>query len=154
MWSRGRKGEMIVLASTNKDTILAGSWAKYGDSSADVNLIGHFPKKEIEKALLLHAKDKLNLQILQDIVPSTAKEDEAKSLTEDEESIVMTNLQTTEYCGPYSMFGRLIYLWRNRCSPKEVGEKVKSFFQQYSFQRPRRTVVTTSYYISGNWPTV
>lgn len=29
-------------------------------------------------------------------------------------------LRKVECCGPYSMFGKLIHMWSDRCSPPEV----------------------------------
>ncbi|XP_045581781.2 glutamine-dependent NAD(+) synthetase [Procambarus clarkii] len=151
LWSQGQTGELLVLASSSADNIMAGSWAKYGDTSADVNLLARFPKKEIEKALLLWAKDKLNLPVLKDIVDSRARESEGKTLTE-EEMAVMRNLQAMEYCGPYSMFSRLMYLWRNTCSLKQMGEKTKAFFRWSSQQRHKMTALATPYYVPGTGP--
>nr|XP_053627805.1 glutamine-dependent NAD(+) synthetase-like [Cherax quadricarinatus] len=146
----GRAGELLVLTSNNTDNILAGSWAKYGDTSADVNLIGCFTEKEIEKALLFWAKSKLDLPILNDIILSKVSKSSDRMLT-CEELAVMRKLQTMEYCGPYSMFGRLMYLWRDTYSPQEVGEKVKAFFRWYNHQR-LKMALTTHYYVIGNGP--
>lgn len=146
----GRAGELLVLTSNNIDNILAGSWAKYGDTSADVNLIGCFTEKEIEKALLFWAKNKLDLPILNDIILSKVNKSSDRMLT-CEELAVMRKLQTIEYCGPYSMFGRLMYLWRDTYSPQEVGDKVKAFFRWYNHQR-LKMALTTHYYVIGNGP--
>lgn len=32
-------------------------------------------------------------------------------------------LRKVECCGPYSMFGKLIHMWSDRCSPPEVSLK-------------------------------
>lgn len=35
-------------------------------------------------------------------------------------------LRKVECCGPYSMFGKLIHMWSDRCSPPEVSVLVAS----------------------------
>lgn len=55
-------------------------------------------------------------------------------------------LRKVECCGPYSMFGKLIHMWSDRCSPGEVAEKVKLFFRYYSVNRHKMTILTPAYH--------
>ena len=49
-------------------------------------------------------------------------------------------------CGPYSMFCKLVAIWREKCTPAEVADKVKHFFRHYSINRHKMTVVTPAYH--------
>lgn len=51
---------------------------------------------------------------------SLAQTDEADMGMTYDELAVYGRLRKVECCGPYSMFGKLIHLWANKSSPKEV----------------------------------
>lgn len=83
---------------------------------------------------------RLNLPILGDILgaPPTAELeplDEGTLVQTDEVDMGMTyselatygKLRKVECCGPYSMFGKLIHMWSDRCSSAEVSLKIKLF---------------------------
>ncbi len=38
-------------------------------------------------------------------------------------------LRKISRCGPVSMFRQLVVLWRDKCSPTQVAEKVQHFFR-------------------------
>lgn len=92
-----------------------------------------------EEGLLLVAKQiflflyRLNLPVLGDILgaPPTAELEpleEGTLVQTDEADMGMTydelstygKLRKVECCGPYSMFGKLVHLWSDRCAPTEV----------------------------------
>lgn len=73
-------------------------------------------------------------------------------LQTDEEDMGMSYSELSEYgrlrkqffCGPYSMFCRLVSTWKSDLTPKEVAEKVKHFFRCYAINRHKMTVLTPS----------
>lgn len=147
-----------MLGSANVDEALRGYMTKYDCSSADINPIGGFSKADLKKFLAL-AKERLNLPVLGDILgaPPTAELeplDEGTLVQTDEADMGMTyaelatygKLRKVECCGPYSMFGKLIHMWSDRCSPSEVAEKVKLFFRYYSVNRHKMTILTPAYH--------
>lgn len=158
LWVRGRQGGLLVLGSANVDEALRGYMTKYDCSSADINPIGGFSKSDLKKFLHL-AKERLNLPVLGEILgaPPTAELEplqEGKLAQTDEADMGMTydelslygKLRKVECCGPYSMFGKLVHLWSDQCTPKEVSEKVKVFFRFYSVNRHKMTVLTPAYH--------
>ncbi|MPC16384.1 putative glutamine-dependent NAD(+) synthetase [Portunus trituberculatus] len=109
--------------------------------------------------LLSQQIGRLNLPVLGDILgaPPTAELeplDEGTLVQTDEADMGMTyaelatygKLRKVECCGPYSMFGKLIHMWSDRCSPAEVAEKVKLFFRYYSVNRHKMTILTPAYH--------
>lgn len=48
--------------------------------------------------------------------------------------------------GPYSMYEKLLHLWGNEYSPREIYEKTRHFFYHYSINRHKMTVLTPSYH--------
>ncbi|KAG7170786.1 Glutamine-dependent NAD(+) synthetase-like 2 [Homarus americanus] len=101
----------------------------------------------------------LNLPVLGDIIgaPPTAELEplnEGELVQTDEADMGMTydelsmygKLRKVECCGPFSMFGKLVHLWSDCCTPKEVAEKVKVFFRFYSVNRHKMTVLTPAYH--------
>ncbi|XP_042218889.1 glutamine-dependent NAD(+) synthetase-like isoform X2 [Homarus americanus] len=158
LWVRGRQGGLLVLGSANVDEALRGYMTKYDCSSADINPIGGFSKADLRRFLLL-AKERLNLPVLGDIIgaPPTAELEplnEGELVQTDEADMGMTydelsmygKLRKVECCGPFSMFGKLVHLWSDCCTPKEVAEKVKVFFRFYSVNRHKMTVLTPAYH--------
>ncbi|XP_069950909.1 glutamine-dependent NAD(+) synthetase isoform X2 [Cherax quadricarinatus] len=158
LWVRGKQGGLLVLGSANVDEALRGYMTKYDCSSADINPIGGFSKADLKRFLHL-AKDRLNLPVLNDILgaPPTAELeplDEGILVQIDEADMGMTydelsmygKLRKIECCGPFSMFGKLVHLWSDKCTPKEVAEKVKLFFRYYSINRHKMTVLTPAYH--------
>ncbi|KAK7065400.1 Glutamine-dependent NAD(+) synthetase [Halocaridina rubra] len=164
LWVRGRQGGLLVLGSANVDEALRGYMTKYDCSSADINPIGGFAKNDLKKFLLL-AKERLKLPVLGEILnahPTAELEplQEGKLVQTDEVDMGMTydelstygKLRKIECCGPYSMFGKLVHLWSDWCSPKDVAEKVKFFFRMYSVNRHKMTVLTPAYHAEAYSP--
>ena len=61
-------------------------------------------------------------------------------------------LRKISRCGPYTMFCKLIHVWRNTCSPAQVAEKVKRFFRAYSINRHKMTTITPAYHAESYSP--
>uniref|UniRef100_A0A7N8YM20 Glutamine-dependent NAD(+) synthetase n=1 Tax=Mastacembelus armatus TaxID=205130 RepID=A0A7N8YM20_9TELE len=61
-------------------------------------------------------------------------------------------LRKISKCGPFSMFCKLIHLWKDVLSPMEVAQKVKHFFRMYSMNRHKMTTVTPSYHAESYSP--
>ncbi|XP_052087489.1 glutamine-dependent NAD(+) synthetase-like isoform X3 [Mytilus californianus] len=55
-------------------------------------------------------------------------------------------LRKQSYCGPFSMFCKLVHIWSDKFSPGQVAEKVKFFFRHYAINRHKMTVVTPAYH--------
>ena len=158
LWVRGRPGGLLVLGSANVDEALRGYMTKYDCSSADVNPIGGIAKADLKSFLRL-ARSRFGLASLDGILsaPPTAELEplqDGKLAQTDEQDMGMTydelsiygKLRKQQYCGPYSMFCKLIHLWRDKSSPEEVAKKVKLFFRCYAINRHKMTVLTPSYF--------
>lgn len=157
LWARGRSGGLLVLGSANVDEALRGYMTKYDCSSADVNPIGGISKTDL-RGFLHFMREKYKLTVLADIVaaPPTAELEplaaDGKIAQTDEQDMGMTYAELSEYgrlrkqffCGPYSMFCKLMSLWGSFCSPAVIAEKVKHFFRCYAINRHKMTVVTPS----------
>lgn len=164
LWVRNRPGGLLVLGSANVDESLRGYMTKYDCSSADINPIGGISKTDLRR-FLLYARDKFNIPSLDEIVaaPPTAELEPLKDgqLSQtDEQDMGMTYSELSEfgrlrkqsYCGPYSMFCKLIACWKNQCTPKEVSDKVKHFFRCYAINRHKMTVLTPSVHLESYSP--
>lgn len=164
LWVRNRPGGLLVLGSANVDEALRGYMTKYDCSSADINPIGGISKTDLKK-FLLYAREAFHLPIVGDIVeaPPTAEleplEDGRLAQT-DEEDMGMTynelsefgRLRKQNYCGPYSMFCKLLATWNKTATPEEVANKVKHFFRCYAINRHKMTVLTPSYHAESYSP--
>lgn len=164
LWVRNRPGGLLVLGSANVDESLRGYMTKYDCSSADINPIGGISKTDLRK-FLKYAKEKFNLPVLTEIIaaPPTAELEplqDGQLAQTDEQDMGMTYTELSEfgrlrkqaYCGPYSMFCKLIVTWRDACSAKEVADKVKHFFRCYAINRHKMTVLTPSYHAESYSP--
>ncbi|XP_061740548.1 glutamine-dependent NAD(+) synthetase isoform X2 [Nerophis ophidion] len=164
LWTRGKPGGLLVLGSANVDESLTGYFTKYDCSSADINPIGGISKNDL-KAFLLYCVDHFQLSALKRIVaaPPTAElepltdgqvaqTDEADMGMTYSELSVIGGLRKISKCGPFSMFCKLIYMWKDVLSPTEVAQKVKHFFRLYSFNRHKMTSVTPSYHAESYSP--
>ncbi|TDG39003.1 hypothetical protein AWZ03_014575 [Drosophila navojoa] len=150
-------GGLLVLGSSNVDESLRGYLTKYDCSSADINPIGGISKTDLLR-FLSYAKKKYSLTALESIIdaPPTAELEplleNGQLLQTDEEDMGMSYSELSEYgrlrkqffCGPYSMFCRLVSTWKSDLTPKEVAEKVKHFFRCYAINRHKMTVLTPS----------
>lgn len=164
LWARGRPGGLLVLGSSNVDEALRGYMTKYDCSSADINPIGSISKLDL-KMFLLYAKDKFKISVIEEIVaaPATAELEplvEGQIAQTDENDMGMTyaelsvfgKLRKQQYCGPYSMYCKLVQTWSSNYTPKEVAEKVKHFFRCYAINRHKMTVLTPSYHAESYSP--
>lgn len=61
-------------------------------------------------------------------------------------------LRKQSYCGPYSMFCKLVASWKDAHSPQEIAEKVKHFFRCYAINRHKMTVLTPSFHAESYSP--
>ncbi|XP_061886164.1 glutamine-dependent NAD(+) synthetase isoform X1 [Entelurus aequoreus] len=164
LWTRGKPGGLLVLGSANVDESLTGYFTKYDCSSADINPIGGISKNDL-KAFLLYCVDHFQLSALKRIVaaPPTAElepltdgqvaqTDEADMGMTYSELSVIGGLRKISKCGPFSMFCKLIHMWKDVLSPTEVAQKVKHFFRMYSFNRHKMTSITPSYHAESYSP--
>ncbi|XP_040826599.1 glutamine-dependent NAD(+) synthetase isoform X2 [Ochotona curzoniae] len=165
LWSRGVRGGLLVLGSANVDESLLGYLTKYDCSSADINPIGGISKTDL-RAFVRFCIGRFRLPALQGILsaPATAEleplaQDGQLSQT-DEEDMGMTYAELSVFgrlrklakMGPYSMFCRLLQLWRDTWTPRQVADKVKQFFSKYSANRHKMTTLTPAYHAENYSP--
>ncbi|TNM90520.1 glutamine-dependent NAD(+) synthetase isoform X1 [Takifugu flavidus] len=164
LWSRGRPGGLLVLGSANVDESLTGYFTKYDCSSADINPIGGISKADL-KNFLFYCVETFQLSSLRGILtaPPTAEleplkdgqvsqTDEADMKMTYSELSVIGRLRKISMCGPFSMFCKLIHLWKDLLSPVEVAQKVKHFFWMYSVNRHKMTTLTPAYHAESYSP--
>ncbi|ELW71942.1 glutamine-dependent NAD(+) synthetase isoform X2 [Tupaia chinensis] len=164
LWSRGIRGGLLVLGSANVDESLLGYLTKYDCSSADINPIGGISKTDL-RAFVRFCTEHFQLPALQGILsaPATA---ELEPLTDgqvsqtDEDDMGMTYAELSVFgrlrkiakTGPYSMFCRLLNMWKDICTPSQVADKVKRFFSKYSMNRHKMTTLTPAYHAENYSP--
>ncbi|XP_019735405.1 glutamine-dependent NAD(+) synthetase isoform X2 [Hippocampus comes] len=164
LWSRLKPGGLLVLGSANVDESLTGYFTKYDCSSADINPIGGISKNDL-KGFLQFCVRQFQLTALKSILaaPPTAElepltdgqvsqTDEADMGMTYSELSVIGRLRKISKCGPFSMFCKLIHMWKDVLSPTEVAQKVKHFFRMYSMNRHKMTTVTPSYHAESYSP--
>lgn len=164
LWARGKPVGLLVLGSANVDESLTGYFTKYDCSSADINPIGGISKTDL-KSFLVYCTEKFHLTALSGILaaPPTAEleplkdgqlsqTDEADMGMTYSELSVIGRLRKISKCGPFSMFCKLIHMWRDVLSPTQVAQKVKHFFRMYSVNRHKMTTVTPSYHAESYSP--
>uniref|UniRef100_A0A672ZB33 Glutamine-dependent NAD(+) synthetase n=1 Tax=Sphaeramia orbicularis TaxID=375764 RepID=A0A672ZB33_9TELE len=164
LWARGKPGGLLVLGSANVDESLTGYFTKYDCSSADINPIGGISKTDL-KSFLLYCVEQFQLTALKGVLsaPPTAElepltdgqvsqTDEADMGMTYSELSVIGRLRKMSKCGPFSMFCKLIHMWRDALSPAEVAQKVKHFFRMYSVNRHKMTTVTPAYHAESYSP--
>ncbi|KAM4846563.1 glutamine-dependent NAD(+) synthetase isoform 2-T2 [Thomomys bottae] len=164
LWSRGSRGGLLVLGTTNVDESLLGYLTKYDCSSADINPIGGISKTDL-RAFIHFCMERFHIPALQGILsaPATAEleplvdgqvsqtDEEDMGLTYTELSI-FGRLRKTAKAGPYSMFCKLLHMWSETCTPRQVAEKVKRFFSKYSMNRHKMTTLTPAYHAEDYSP--
>ncbi|XP_063602427.1 glutamine-dependent NAD(+) synthetase-like isoform X2 [Penaeus indicus] len=69
-----------------------------------------------------------------------------------EEVALCRHLQYGEGSGPYSMFGKLCWLWGGRRAAQEIACKVKTYFRNYSNLQQKMCSATQTYYVPGTGP--
>ncbi|XP_043786606.1 glutamine-dependent NAD(+) synthetase isoform X1 [Apis laboriosa] len=155
LWVRGRPGGLLVLGSSNVDEALRGYFTKYDCSSADINPIGGIAKNDL-KSFLSYFRKKHGITALDSILdaPPTAELEplQAGQLAQlDEIDMGMTyqelgifgRLRKQDCAGPFTMFCRLVHMW-DKCTSKEVADKVKHFYRCYAINRHKMTILTPS----------
>ena len=155
LWVRGRPGGLLVLGSSNVDESLRGYFTKYDCSSADINPIGGIAKNDL-KSFLTYFRRKHGISALDgilDALPTAELEPlQGGQLSQlDEVDMGMTykelgtfgRLRKQDCAGPFTMFCRLVYMW-DKCTPKEVADKVKHFYRCYAINRHKMTILTPS----------
>ncbi|XP_043779990.1 glutamine-dependent NAD(+) synthetase isoform X4 [Cervus elaphus] len=65
---------------------------------------------------------------------------------------VFGRLRKVAKTGPYSMFCKLLNMWKDTCSPRQVADKVKRFFSKYSMNRHKMTTLTPAYHAESYSP--
>ncbi|XP_047630951.1 glutamine-dependent NAD(+) synthetase isoform X2 [Phacochoerus africanus] len=164
LWSRGAPGGLLVLGSANVDESLLGYLTKYDCSSADINPIGGISKTDL-RAFVQLCGERFQLPALQSILeaPATAELEplvDGQVSQTDEEDMGVTYSELSVYgrlrkiakTGPYSMFCKLLVLWKDTCSPRQVADKVKRFFSKYSANRHKMTTLTPAYHAESYSP--
>ncbi|PYI22904.1 glutamine-dependent NAD(+) synthetase [Aspergillus violaceofuscus CBS 115571] len=152
-------GGLLVLGSSNVD----GYLTKYDASSADLNPIGSISKVDLKK--FIHwSQTAFALPILHDFLHATptaelepitqtyVQSDEADMGVTYAELSVFGQLRKVAKLGPWSMYERLLHKWGHELSPREVYEKTRHFFYNYSINRHKMTVLTPSYHAEGYSP--
>nr|XP_010955099.1 glutamine-dependent NAD(+) synthetase isoform X1 [Camelus bactrianus] len=164
LWSRGARGGLLVLGSANVDESLLGYLTKYDCSSADINPIGGISKTDL-KDFVQFCMESFQLPALQSILvaPPTAELEPLASgqvSQTDEEDMGMTYAELSVYgrlrklakTGPYGMFCKLLVMWKDVCTPRQVADKVKRFFSKYSINRHKMTTLTPAYHAESYSP--
>nr|XP_020469362.1 glutamine-dependent NAD(+) synthetase [Monopterus albus] len=164
LWAWGKPGGLLVLGSANVDESLTGYFTKYDCSSADINPIGGISKTDL-KSFLHYCVQQFQLTALRGILdaPPTAEleplidgqvsqTDEVDMGMTYSELSVIGRLRKISKCGPFSMFCKLIHMWKDTLSASEVAQKVKHFFRMYSVNRHKMTTVTPSYHAESYSP--
>ncbi|KAJ5908563.1 hypothetical protein N7495_001245 [Penicillium taxi] len=150
-------GGLLVLASSNVDECLRGYLTKYDASSADLNPIGSISKVDLKK-FICWAGDDFDLPILEEFITATpTAELEPRTATyvqsdEADMGVTYAELGTFGYLrkvaklGPWSMYEKLLHMWGNDFSPREIYEKTRHFFYYYSINRHKMTTITPAYH--------
>ncbi|KAF7251743.1 Glutamine-dependent NAD(+) synthetase [Varanus komodoensis] len=164
LWTRGMPGGLLVLGTANVDESLQGYFTKYDCSSGDINPIGGINKTDL-RSFMQYCIETFHLTSLKSILsaPPTAELEPLKKgqVTQtDEADMGMTYGELSVYgklrkiakAGPYNMFCKLITMWKEICTPREVASKVKHFFRMYSVNRHKMTTLTPSYHAENYSP--
>ncbi|KAG8659018.1 glutamine-dependent NAD(+) synthetase isoform X2 [Manihot esculenta] len=149
-WVHKKSGFHLVLSSSNMDKELSGQLTKYGCSSADINPIGSVNKQDIQ-AFLRWAATNLGYSSLADIDAALPTLDDPERGTIEELS-AYGKWRKNFRCGPVSMFKNLCHQWGSTLTPAEVANKVKKFFECYSLNRHKMTVLTPFYHAQSYSP--
>lgn len=160
--TRQIKGYFLVLASANLDEGITGYLTKYDCSSADINPIGSLSKVRLKKFLeYCSCNEKIKIKALEGVLkiePSAELRpvEVGKKSQTDEEDIGLTyeelslfgQLRKDYRCGPYSMFHKLVSIWKDK-KTSDIMEKVKLFFKKYSINRHKMTTLTPSLHVES-----
>ncbi|GAM85212.1 hypothetical protein ANO11243_032160 [Dothideomycetidae sp. 11243] len=154
---RGGSGGLLILGSANVDESLRGYLTKYDCSSADVNPIGGISKTDL-KRFIAWAETAFQIPVLKeflDAVPTAELEPITNDYVQsDEADMGMTYAELSVYgtlrkvnkFGLYSMWQKLVVDWQDKCTPREVYQKVRDFMYYYAVNRHKMTTITPAYY--------
>lgn len=163
LWSRGKEGSLLVLGSANVDESIRGYFTKYDCSSADINPIGGISKADL-RGFITFVIEKYKWTALDGIfiAPPTAElepitenytqTDEADMGMSYDELSIYGRLRKVARCGPYTMYTKLVTVWKDSYTPEKIAEKVKHFFRSYSINRHKMTTLTPSYHAESYSP--
>ena len=159
-WHRSINGNLLVMSTANVDEALRGYFTKYDCSSGDLNLIGSISKLDLNR-FVRYCKSEFNLPLLDDFLNAvpTAELRPLEDCQSDEKEMKMSYAELSIYgrlrkiskCGPLGMYRQLLIEWP-QCSPQEIFEKVKLFFDYYGINRHKMTVLTPSYHAESYSP--
>lgn len=154
---RRNGGSLLVLGSANVDECLRGYLTKYDCSSSDINPIGGISKTDL-KSFIAYARTTFDLPILTSFltaIPTAELEPFTQTYVQsDEVDMGMTydelsvfgRLRKVSKMGPWGMYEKLLHMWSDRLTPREIYEKTRRFFWFYSINRHKMTVLTPAYH--------
>jgi NAD+ synthase (glutamine-hydrolysing) len=150
-------GFLLVLGSSNLDESLRGYFTKYDCSSADINPIGSFSKYRL-KEILVYFHSMHKFEVIKEVLTATPTAElrplqEGEVAQTDEEDMGLTyaelcifgKLRKIERLGPVSMFDRMYYK-EVYANVEELAIKIKRFFNFYSANRHKCTILPPSFY--------
>lgn len=155
--ARRNSGSLLVLGSANVDECLRGYLTKYDCSSADINPIGGISKTDL-KSFISYAQSTFSLPILESFltaVPTAELEPITSTYVQSDEAdmgmtytelSVFGRLRKVSKLGPWGMYEKLLHIWSDRLTPREIYEKTRRFFWFYSINRHKMTVLTPAYH--------
>lgn len=154
---RPTPGGLLVLGSGNVDECLRGYLTKYDCSSADLNPIGAISKIDL-KRFIGWAETSFSLPILSSFLSATptaelepitgtyTQSDEVDMGVTYEELSVFGRLRKVDRLGPWGMWKKLVHVWGDRMTPRQVYEKVRHFNFYYGINRHKMTTMTPGYH--------
>ncbi|KAK0388001.1 hypothetical protein NLU13_4245 [Sarocladium strictum] len=155
---------LLVLASTNVDEHLRGYLTKYDASSADLAPLGSISKADAAR-FQRWARDTWDMPIMNEFLEATPTAELlplSAGVQSDEEEMGLRYDQLSEFgilrsihrAGPWSAYLRLLPEWKARfgMGPREVAEKVFTFFRFYAINRHKATIITSAVHLSGYSP--
>uniref|UniRef100_M3Y9R3 Glutamine-dependent NAD(+) synthetase n=1 Tax=Mustela putorius furo TaxID=9669 RepID=M3Y9R3_MUSPF len=163
LWARGAHGGLLVLGSANVDerplpilTVCPCSGST-SHSQADGDLT-YFPH-------IVCCSETLRSSLLFFSILAALATTELEPLTDgqvsqmDEEDMGMTYTELSVYgrlwkvakAGPYSMFCRLVTMWKEVCSLQQVADRVRRF-SKYQANRHNTTTLTPAYHAESYSP--
>ncbi|KAJ5461486.1 Glutamine-dependent NAD(+) synthetase [Penicillium daleae] len=148
-------GGLLVLASSNVDECLRGYLTKYDASSADLNPIGSLNKVDLKRFIAWGVRE-FDMPILTEFLEATptaeleplaaAQSDEVDMGVKYSELGTFGYLRKVAKLGPWSMYEKLLHVWGNELSPREIYEKVRHFSFYYAINRHKMTTITPAYH--------
>jgi NAD+ synthase (glutamine-hydrolysing) len=127
------------------------------NQTRQLNPIGSISKVDLKKFISWSGQS-FDLPILEEFIHATptaelepitadyVQSDEADMGVTYAQLGVFGYLRKVSKLGPYSMYEKLLHMWGNEYSPREIYEKTRHFFYFYSINRHKMTVLTPSYH--------